>query len=549
MAVSFLSRDQSFLKLAEEHWDVIIIGGGATGCGTALDAASRGLKTLLIEKGDFASGTSGKSTKLIHGGLRYLKNLEFSLVKEVGKERAILQKNARHLVYRDPMFLPVFEGGELGRTTTAVALWMYEWLAGVEPSERRKMLSVEETLRYLPLLEKKGLQGAAKYFEYRTDDARLTLSVANSAKDYGAVLLNYTPVEGFLYDNNSSVSGVVVKDSLSNTTYEVKAKCVVNAAGPWVDKIQALDTKSTFESKLKGSRGIHIVISSFNFPLKQAVYFDAIDGRMVFAIPREEKVYVGTTDIFYEGSLDAPNIPRKEMQYLIDCVKAKFDVKNLGIDHIESAWSGVRPLVLEKGKEAGKISRKDELFVSTSGLLTIAGGKLTGYRKMAERATDKICNLLGLKNTPCKTELMMLCGGNFASDTNFENFVNKQKVELMALLDIMSYEAELLVRRYGSKMEEVLSFIPKSTYYAQKYQVSKPLALQVLYAVEREMALTAEDVYVRRTSDFYFRIEALKKNYKAVIAMMADCLGRNSEWIKGQEGVFEDKLEQLFSDK
>ena len=443
------------------------------------------------------------------------------------------------------MFLPVYEGGELGRTSTAVALWMYEWLAGVDASERRKMLSVKETLTYLPLLEKKGLKGSAKYFEYRTDDARLTLAVASSAKEQGAVLLNYTSVESFLYDKNI-VSGVSVKDMLTNTSYDVKAKCIVNAAGPWVDQIQALDKKTIFESKLKGSRGIHVVLSSFAFPLKQAVYFDAIDGRMIFAIPREQKVYIGTTDVFYEGSLDAPNIPRKEMQYLIDCVKSKFNVKNLGIEHIESAWSGIRPLVLEKGKEEGKISRKDELFISTSGLLTIAGGKLTGYRKMAERATDKICKLLGQKNATCKTETMPLYGGDFTSDAKFESFVNIQKVELMALLDIMSYEAELLVRRYGSKIEDVLSFISKATYYAQKYQLSKPIALQVLYAMEREMALTAEDVYVRRTSDFYFRIEPLKKNYKAIISMMADCLSKNTHWIKEQEEVFEDKLAQLF---
>ncbi len=546
MTSSVSSREQSLRQASEKHWDVIIIGGGATGCGTALDAASRGLKTLLIEKSDFASGTSGRSTKLIHGGLRYLKNLEFGLVREVGKERAILQRNARHLVYRDPMFLPVYRGGELGRLSTSVALWVYECLAGVESSERRVMLNKEQALSHLPLLQKKDLLGAAKYFEYRTDDARLTLSLALSAQEYGATVLNYTEVKEFLYDDSSQgIKGVVLKDLVKGNMYHAKAQTVVNAAGPWVDHIHALDKTSTSDHKLKGSRGIHIVFSSFDFPLKQAVYFDAIDGRMVFAIPREQKVYVGTTDIFYEGSLEHPEIPKKEIEYLIACVKAKFDVDHLNIDQVESAWSGVRPLVLEKGKAEGKISRKDELFVSSSGLVTIAGGKLTGYRKMAERATDKVCKLLGKKDHVCKTKNLQLSGGVFLSDDYFEKFVSNKTMELMSLLDVMSYEADLLVRRYGNRIDEVIQFVPQANYYAQKYQLAKPIALQVLYAVEKEMALTAKDVYVRRTSDFYFRIEPLKKNYKSIIAMMADCLSFDTRWIKDQEEMFEEKLFSL----
>ncbi len=546
MNTSILSREEALQKALHEHWDVIIIGGGATGCGTALDAASRGLKTLLVEKGDFASGTSGRSTKLIHGGLRYLKNFEVGLVREVGKERAILQRNARHLIYRDPMFLPVYDGGELGRTSTAIALWVYEWLAGVEAKERRKMLSKEETLSYIPLLQKEGLQGSAKYFEYRTDDARLTLSLALSAQEHGATVLNYTAVENFTYDESKQrITGVIFKDLIKDKSYTIKSKSVVNAAGPWVDHIHALDKISKSDTKLKGSRGIHIVLSSFHFPLKEAVYFDAIDGRMVFAIPREQKVYVGTTDVFYEGSLENSAIPKKEMDYLIACVIAKFDVKNLTTEHIESAWSGVRPLVLEQGKAEGKISRKDELFIAPSGLITIAGGKLTGYRKMAERATNKLCDFLGENSNRCKTETLQLAGGEFQSDAAFERFVSIKIIELMSLLDMMSYEADLLVRRYGNQIDDFIALIPKATYYAQKFQLAKSVAVQVLYAMEKEMALKAKDVYIRRTSDFYFRIEPLKKIYKPMIAMMADCLACDSKWIKEQEEEFENKVFEL----
>jgi glycerol-3-phosphate dehydrogenase len=314
------------------------------------------------------------------------------------------------------MFLPVYEGGELGWTTTAIALWVYEWLAGVESSERRVMLNVKDTLDQLSLLQTKGLKGSAKYFEYRTDDARLTLSLALTAKQKGATLLNYTTVKEFIYSKDGQqISGVVVKDEVTSQTHTFKGRCVVNAAGPWVDRISSLDKTTVHQAKLSGSRGIHIVLSSFDFPLKQAVYFDAPDGRMVFAIPREEMVYVGTTDVFYKGSLEDPEIPVKEMEYLLACVQDKFQLKNLTLAQIHSAWSGVRPLVMEQGKAEGKISRKDELYTTKSGLITITGGKLTGYRKMAQRAVDAVCKQL--RHTgKSQTVHLQLWGGNFPSD-------------------------------------------------------------------------------------------------------------------------------------
>ncbi|MDF2456883.1 MAG: glycerol-3-phosphate dehydrogenase [Cytophagaceae bacterium] len=543
MLDSIFSREQSFVKATEQEWDVIIIGGGATGCGAALDAVSRGLKTLLVEKADFASGTSGRSTKLIHGGLRYLKNMEFALVREVGLERAILQRNARHLVYRDPMFLPVYKGGELGWTTTALALWVYEWLAGVESSERRVMLSVKDTLAQLPLLQTKGLLGSAKYFEYRTDDARLTLALALSARHKGATLLNYAKVEEFIYEAQQ-LKGVVVKDEAGAASYRLRARCFVNAAGPWVDRISSLDKTTVHQPKLAGSRGIHIVLSSFDFPLKQAVYFDAPDGRMVFAIPREQMVYVGTTDVFYKGSLEDPEIPVKEMEYLLSCVRDKFQLKNITLSQIHSAWSGVRPLVMEQGKAEGKISRKDELYTSKSGLITITGGKLTGYRKMAQRAMDAVCKQLQY-NGSSRTIQLPLWGGNFPSDEAFGYFVSIKIVEVMEALNILSYEAELLVRRYGDHTDAFLAYIPKANYYAQKYQASLSLTLQIVYAIAVEQALKPEDVYIRRTTDFYFRTVDLKQNYKKLIAIMADCLSQDEAWIKAEETVFLAHVQNL----
>jgi glycerol-3-phosphate dehydrogenase len=545
MLESLLSREESFVKAAAQEWDVIIIGGGATGCGAALDAVSRGLKTLLVEKADFASGTSGRSTKLIHGGLRYLKNMEFALVREVGLERAILQRNARHLVHRDPMFLPVYEGGELGWTTTAIALWVYEWLAGVESSERRIMLDVKDTLAQLPLLQTKGLKGSAKYFEYRTDDARLTLSLALTARQKGASIFNYTSVEDFLYSSDGQqITGVKVKDQTTSQTYTLKGRCVVNAAGPWVDRITALDKTAVHQPKLAGSRGIHIVLSSYDFPLKQAVYFDAPDGRMVFAIPREEMVYVGTTDVFYKGSLEDPEIPVQEMEYLLSCVSAKFKLQNISLAQVHSAWSGVRPLVMEQGKAEGKISRKDELYSSKSGLITITGGKLTGYRKMAQRAIDAVSKQLR-HNRRSTTMKLSLWGGGFSSDEAFAYFVSVKTVEVMKALDTMSYEAELLVRRYGDHTDAFLAYIAKANYYAQKYQAPLSMTLQIVYAIAVEQAVKSEDIYIRRTTDFYFRLVELKQHYKKLIAIMADCLSQDEAWIKAEEAVFLAHVQNL----
>lgn len=298
MNFSNLRRKEYIDKLTTERFDVLVIGGGITGAGIALDAAARGMKVAIVDMQDFSAGTSSRSTKLVHGGLRYLKQFEIKMVAEVGKERAIVYNNGPHVTTPSLMLLPIHEGGTFGKNRTSFGLRVYDFLAGVKKNERRTMLNAAETLRREPLLKKQGLIGGGVYVEYRTDDARLTIEVLKKSIEKGAIGLNYSKAEALYYENGE-VSGAVIRDILNGTNFTIQAREVVNAAGPWVDFIREKD-KSKKGKQLRLSKGVHIIIDQSKFPLKQAVYFDTADRRMVFAIPRAGKVYVGTTDTFYD---------------------------------------------------------------------------------------------------------------------------------------------------------------------------------------------------------------------------------------------------------
>ncbi|MCS0542567.1 glycerol-3-phosphate dehydrogenase/oxidase, partial [Aeromonas veronii] len=385
---SSIDRSSILADMEKEVHDLFIIGGGITGAGIALDAAARGLKTALVEMQDFAAGTSSRSTKLVHGGLRYLKQFEVGLVAEVGKERAVVYENGPHVTTPEWMLLPLHKGGTFGKFSTSIGLRVYDYLAGVKKSERRSMLSADETLAKEPLIKKDGLKGGGYYVEYRTDDARLTIEVMKKAIEKGAKAVNYAKVKSFIYEDEK-VKGVKVVDQLTGKEYKIHAKKIVNATGPWVDKMREADN-SKKGKVLRLTKGVHIVIDQSKFPLKQAVYYDTQDGRMVFAIPRDGKTYIGTTDTFYDKDTAHPTVTTEDRAYLINTINYMFPRVNVKDSDIESSWAGVRPLIYEEGKDPSEISRKDEIWISDSGLITIAGGKLTGYRKMAETVVDKV---------------------------------------------------------------------------------------------------------------------------------------------------------------
>ncbi|MFM7485864.1 MAG: glycerol-3-phosphate dehydrogenase/oxidase, partial [Cytophagales bacterium] len=436
-----------------KSFDLVVIGGGITGAGIALDAATRGLRVLLLEKDDFAFGTSSRSTKLIHGGLRYLKQFEFGLVKEVGTERAVVHSLAPHLVVPEKMLLPLYEKKGMGYWLASLGLKIYDWLAGVKPEDQRKMLTRQQTLRQEPLLKSDDVRGGALYAEYRTDDARLTIEIIKTACANGAKAINYCRVTDFLY-LEGQVAGVIANDQLTGNSCQVQATVVVNAAGPWVDELRELN-QSKKGKRLHLTKGIHLVVPREKFNVAQAIYFDVGDGRMIFAIPRDRTTYLGTTDTYYIGDKEDVNAEIADAEYILHAVNATFPTVRLMLSDVESSWAGLRPLIHEEGKSASELSRKDEIFESESGLISIAGGKLTGYRKMAERIVDKVLDEKFPNNrAACQTASVYLSGNDFK---NYEE-VRKYLVQLKLQLRVIGLEHyhHYLVHNYGKQTDLIL---------------------------------------------------------------------------------------------
>lgn len=545
MKFSNLNRNEILNKLKSEQHDVLVIGGGITGAGIALDAATRGMNTALVEMQDFAAGTSSRSTKLVHGGLRYLKQFEVKMVAEVGKERAIVYENGPHVTTPEWMLLPLHEGGTFGKFSTSIGLYVYDFLAGVKKSERRSMLTAEETLQKEPLIKQTGLKGGGYYVEYRTDDARLTVEVMKAAVENGATACNYTKVLRLIY-KDGTVVGVLAEDQLTGEKYEVHARKIVNAAGPWVDTIREMD-QSKKGKTLQLSKGVHVVIDQSRFPLKQAIYFDTPDGRMVFAIPREGKAYIGTTDTFYNGDVLNPKMTAADCSYIINAINYMFPGFKISENDIESSWAGVRPLIYEEGKNASEISRKDEIWESNSGLITIAGGKLTGYRKMAETIVDVLATKFSLEESRefplSKTKNLPISGGNVGGSDQFDAYISKQ-INNGVEAGLKKEEAEHLARMYGSNVETVYNLFDKNKAEANQYQIPLELFAKLIYAIEQEMAATPIDFFNRRTGAILFNIQLVEQYKQPVIDFMSDKLN----WTEQEKLKYSFILEEAIKD-
>ncbi|APQ17150.1 glycerol-3-phosphate dehydrogenase/oxidase [Maribacter hydrothermalis] len=504
-----LKRHKIIENLESEEFDLVVIGGGITGGGIALDAASRGLKVALLEKGDFASGTSSKSTKLIHGGLRYLKQFDFWLVKEVGSERAIVHKLAPHLVLPEKMLLPLIENGSYGKWLTSIGLKVYDILAQVTGDDKRKMLEKKEAMKLEPLLPKKILNGAGYYAEYRTDDARLTIENIKTSLLFGAQALNYARVNNFIY-KDEKVAGVKATDETTGQEFIIKAKYVISAAGPWVDELRSLNN-SKKGKQLHLTKGVHLVFPYEKLPVKQSCYFDIPDGRMMFAIPRGKITYVGTTDTNYNSDKDNVRTDLADAIYLISAVNNMFPSINLELEDIISSWAGLRPLIHEEGKSASELSRKDEIFVSDTGLISIAGGKLTGYRKMAERVVDRIAKKMEEEHDTelkeCFTEKIFLCGND-----DFKKFKHVKKY-ISEVYDkikggkFTEYDAWFLVTNYGKQTEKILNNYAKIDEKDKYVRLAKA---ELAFGIDYEMVQNPMDFFIRRTGRLYFDIDSVR---------------------------------------
>jgi glycerol-3-phosphate dehydrogenase len=532
---SYVERKNILTGLENEQYDVIVIGGGITGTGIALDCTTRGLRTLLVEMQDFSAGTSSRSTKLVHGGLRYLKQFEVKMVSDVGKERAIVYENAPHITHPQWMLLPIYKKGTFGRYSTSIGLKVYDFLAGVKREEKRKMLSRKEVLRREPLLAKKGLLGGGEYVEYQTDDARLTIEVAKRAFEYGADLLNYVKVDQFEYDANGKVAGVHLLDELTDKRYTATGNIVVNAAGPWVEKVIDLDDKVSGKSLLL-TKGVHIVLDRKKLPLNQPIYFDTPDGRMVFAIPRNEKTYVGTTDTIYEGNLEHPTTTEEDKEYLLSCIHTMFPESKIEMENIESTWAGIRPLIHEEGKGPSEISRKDEIWISKTGLMTIAGGKLTGYRKMAETVADLISAELGeRRSTRSITKKLKLSGGDFFHPSDYPTFI-ETKARKLSTLGMSLEDGASIAAIYGTNTDTIIDL---ENELLIELDLPLPIKLTLHYAIQFEMAMTPVDFFARRTGAIYFDIPWVQTWKQPVI----DYMERVFEWSPERKEHMIEELE------
>ena len=443
------------------------------------------------------------------------------------------------------MILPLVEGGTYGSWLTSIGLKVYDVLAAVEGNDKRKMLSKKEALKIEPLLPENILKGAGYYAEYRTDDARLTLELIKTSLRYGAKPINYLEVTGFLYED-SRVSGVKVKDTLSNKVFDIKSKYVVNATGPWVDSLRQKNQSKT-NKKLRLSKGVHLVVNHDRFPINQSVYFDIPDGRMMFAIPRGNSTYFGTTDTNYQENKNDVRTSLVDAMYLISAVNNMFDDISISIDDIKSSWAGLRPLIHEEGKPASELSRKDEIYVSNTELISIAGGKLTGYRKMAERIVDLI-NKKYLRRfdkvfQEVKTEKIVLSGGSFTNHQEVLSYI-KTIQERITKLGFEEKIAAYFVYNYGKQTDVILTKFDKLSDADIEQRMIKA---EVWFSILYESACSPVDFFMRRTGRAYFNIDSVYKHLNLVLTEFSTHFSWNNEILNKKKEELNKELKSITS--
>ena len=481
-AISTLERAATIAALEETTFDLLLIGGGITGAGIACEAARRGLSVALLEAWDFASGTSSRSSKLIHGGLRYLAMGDVALVRETALERKEIYRIAPHLAEPRWMVLPT--RSRAGLMKFRVAISAYEKLGAVEERDRHLNWSRDDIEREEPLIDTAQYPFACAYREYLTDDARLVLANLRSAAGRGALVLNHAPVTAVLSEGERA-SAVLARCSVTERDFRVRARCIVNAAGPWVEAVRRL-TWPDAPDWLHLSKGIHVSLPVERLPINHLLMMQARDARTIFAIRRGAVTYVGTTDTSYAGGARVwPEITEDDVAYLLEPVARYFKTDSPKVAEVVGAWAGLRPLVAQPGKQPSELSRRDEIFVGPRSVISIAGGKLTGYRPMAWSVLEKVAELLG-QTLPEPADDDVLPGGDFDGDLDR---LARELVDAGAPLEA----ARGLGRLYGTEAQRVLELGPEPLVPGGRL-----LAGEVDWAIGHEGAVTLEDVLYRR---------------------------------------------------
>lgn len=505
------ARDATLARLEATEFDCVVIGGGITGAGVAREAGRRGLSTAVIEAEDFAAGTSSRSSKLIHGGLRYLAQGDVALVRETALERKRVHRLAPHLAEPCWMLVPARSWTSLLKFRAG--LGTYETLGAVEEADRHRNWGEEELARFEPLLRRDRAPFACLYREYLTDDARLVLANLRDARRHGAEAVNHLRVESIRAPGGRA-GGVLARCGLTGAVVHVRARSVVNAAGPWVEAVRRLEDPSA-PSLLHLSKGVHVVLPKERLPVRHIVILGAADKRSIFAIPRGDVVYVGTTDTSYTGGTDVwPMITRGDVEYLLEPLSRTFDVPPVTPEECVSAWSGLRPLIAQPGRPPTEISRRDEVWIGPAGVVTIAGGKLTGYRKMAATVLEQLAGILGRALPEPATEAP-LPGGDFDGDLETLARGLERSFALAPLA------AARLARLYGSEAEDVARLGA-----APVLAGGRVLEGEIVWAVEQEGAAAVCDVIYRRTRAALYE----PAEREALVAPVAEGMAKRLGW-------------------
>ena len=512
-----MKRSEQLSKLNEtKEWDVIIIGGGASGLGTALDAASRGYKTIMVEAVDFAKGTSSRSTKLVHGGVRYLEQGDISLVKEALKERGLMAQNAGHVVKNQTFVIPNYNWW--GGYFYTIGLTVYDLLAGRLSLGRSKYISKKKTIELLPTVEQKGLVSGVIYHDGQFDDSRLAINLAQTAVEKGACILNYTKVINLLKDDKNQVTGVLVEDKETGEKKEIKGKVTINATGVFTNSIMKMNDK-VYKKYIVPSQGIHLVFDKSFLPSDYALMVPKTsDGRVLFAVPWHDKIIVGTTDTLIKSHSLEPIALESEIEFVLETAQ-RFLAKKPTRADVLAVFAGLRPLAApeKEGQSTKEVSRSHKIFVSETGLITITGGKWTTYRKIAEDIIDKAISEKKLPKKECKTEHLSIRGNQKTSTLDREN--------------------HLYV--YGSDIKNIMALQNNALELKEKIHPDYDFTMaEVAWAIRYEMAITLDDILARRVRLLFLDSRAAISSCEKVARFMAKELGKDELWITNQISEF-----------
>lgn len=595
-------RDEAINTLTTDFFDVLIIGGGIIGAGIASQAAASGMRTALIEKNDFAAGSSSRTSKVIHGGLRYLLNGDIEIVSDLVDERATVKQIAPHIPLEDPIIVPLFneEAASFTPFRLKTAMSLYDTLAGLQNTQFANQILTKADMTYLlPQLKDDNLIGGGMFFDYNNDDTRLVIETIKQAHEDGAVIANHAEVIGFVYDSDNIVNGARIYDRITQKEFYINTRTIVNATGAWSDSLRKYDQFDDTPEQISPTKGIHLVVNHQKLPISRPLYIDSgeNDGRMIFFIPRGETTYFGTTDSKYVGKAEDVRIEEADVAYLLRVVNRRFKGAHLTTNDIISSWVGLRPLLKQNdasdynGSDAGRLSdeqfsvleqtfadyrdqnisrtavekvlqqmhtntveRKDihsisrgsHLSMSASHLYTIAGGKLTDYRKIAEGSlqviNQELAQRFGRKFSLINSKNYAISGGHFPAD-QFSQLLKKYG-QLAEEKGLSSQQSQSLARRYGSNMPLVLSMVSLAKPYANYHGYPLDLATALLYSLEYEGTYSLIDFFLRRTDYFHFHRKDMLLYAEGVASTISDYLDLCPAESKRQKEAFAHALSE-----